>query len=89
MKIVAVCGQGLGSSLIIEMNIKDVVEELGIDAEVTHTNLNSFNASEETDSVVVCGADLADSIEFDKKIVLDNLFDKEQLKEKISNYFNV
>lgn len=87
MKFMAVCGQGLGSSLIIEMNIKDVVEELDReDIEVEHTNLNSFDASDDSISAVICGNDLSDSIDFDKKIILNNLFDKDELREKIENF---
>jgi PTS system ascorbate-specific IIB component len=38
-KILVVCGNGLGSSFIIEMNVKNVLKELGIEAEVSHTDL--------------------------------------------------
>lgn len=87
MKFLAVCGQGLGSSLIIEMNIKDVVEELDReDIDVDHTNLNSFDPSDSEILAVICGNDLSDSIDFDKKIILNNLFDKDELKEKIEEF---
>ena len=32
MKIMAVCGSGLGSSFMVEMNIKKVLKKLNIDA---------------------------------------------------------
>ena len=35
MKITAVCGTGLGSSFMLEMNVKKVLKELGVTAEVT------------------------------------------------------
>ncbi|ATZ17131.1 PTS system, ascorbate-specific IIB component [Williamsoniiplasma luminosum] len=85
----AVCGMGLGSSLIIEMNIKDVTEQLDIDCEVGHTNLNSFIANDSSITAVICGSDLADSIEHPNKIILQNLFDKEEIKEKISKFMEV
>ncbi|WP_029512176.1 MULTISPECIES: hypothetical protein [Mesoplasma] len=88
MKLIAVCGQGLGSSLIIEMNMKDAVEELGLDVEVGHTNLNSFDPTDSSITAVVCGLDLESSINFDKKIILNNLFDKDELLEKIEKFFN-
>lgn len=88
-KIVAVCGQGLGSSLLIEMNIKKVVEELKLnELEVTHTNINSFDSSDDKILVVICGADLADSINFDQKIILNNLLDSQELKNKIVEFLN-
>lgn len=39
MKILVVCGNGLGSSLITEMNVKKALGSLGIEAEVGHTDL--------------------------------------------------
>lgn len=87
-KICTVCGQGLGSSLIIEMNIKKAIEDLGhslSDFEVTHKNLNSFSPEDDYD-VVVCGDDLSDSVQPTKakKVTLSNLLDIQEIKEKLS-----
>ncbi len=41
MKIMAICGSGLGSSFIGEMNIKKVLKKLNIDAQVEHSDLYS------------------------------------------------
>ncbi|MDV2887907.1 PTS lactose transporter subunit IIB, partial [Alkalihalophilus pseudofirmus] len=44
MKIAAVCGSGLGSSFMVEMNIKSILDQLGInqdDIEVTHFDMGS------------------------------------------------
>lgn len=88
-KIVAVCGQGLGSSLLIEMNLKKAVAELKLDEiEVTHTNINSFDGSDEKILAVICGADLSDSINYDNKIILNNLLDQTEIKNKIVEFLN-
>ncbi|MBE4107856.1 PTS ascorbate transporter subunit IIB, partial [Vibrio parahaemolyticus] len=34
MKIMVVCGHGLGTSLMMEMSIKSIVKELNVDAAV-------------------------------------------------------
>lgn len=39
MKIMAICGSGLGSSFMVEMNIKKVLKKLEIEAEVEHSDL--------------------------------------------------
>ena len=39
MKILAVCGFGCGSSMILRMTIERVLRELGVDAEVENTDL--------------------------------------------------
>ncbi|QPQ31758.1 PTS sugar transporter subunit IIB [Lysinibacillus sp. JNUCC 51] len=44
MKILVVCGNGLGSSFIMELNVKKALTELGKVVEVTHTDLASAKA---------------------------------------------
>ncbi|CBW54104.1 Conserved hypothetical protein, predicted transport protein [Mycoplasma mycoides subsp. capri LC str. 95010] len=87
-KIVAVCGQGLGSSLLIEMNLKNVVKDLDLPIQITHTNLNSFDPNDESILAVVCGIDLQNSIDFKQKIVLENLLDQNEAKQKIIEFLN-
>lgn len=41
MKIMAICGSGLGSSFMVEMNIKKVLKKMDIEAEVEHSDLSS------------------------------------------------
>ncbi|MCF0149733.1 MAG: PTS sugar transporter subunit IIB [Clostridium sp.] len=40
MKILAVCGFGVGSSMILKMSIEKVLKEMGVDAEVDNTDIN-------------------------------------------------
>lgn len=91
-KICTVCGMGLGSSLIVELNTKACLMELNIDeneVSVSHQNLNSYSPSDDYD-YVICGMDLADSINPGKgqKIVLENLMDKVELKTKLEEAFS-
>ena len=44
MKFVAVCGFGVGSSLILAMSLQKVADKLGIDAEVENTDLTSAHS---------------------------------------------
>ena len=73
MKIMAVCAHGLGSSFLMEMNIKKALAKLDIEAEVSHSDL-SVTASGDAD-LFVMGADIVDSssIERSKVIVINNL----------------
>ncbi|WP_434337000.1 PTS galactitol transporter subunit IIB [Mesomycoplasma conjunctivae] len=90
MNIKCVCGSGLGSSLLLEMNVKMVLDKLNIDYEsVEHTNISSFNA-QGVDYVVV-GADVAPTLEFDasKMVVLTNILSKEELEEKLKKVLKI
>lgn len=44
MKILAVCGFGVGSSMVLKMTIDKVVKELGIKADVENTDISSAKA---------------------------------------------
>jgi ascorbate PTS system EIIB component len=87
MKIMAVCGQGLGSSFMVEMNIKKVLKKLNVDAEVTHADLASV-AADQAD-IFVMTKDLASSsgLPADKLVVLSNIIDINDLESKLVEHF--
>ncbi|WP_067143452.1 PTS sugar transporter subunit IIB [Oceanivirga salmonicida] len=83
MKILAVCGSGLGSSFMLEMNIKKVIKKLGIEAEVEHSDLASV--TEGSADLFVMAKDIAESSSIDKEkiIVLNSIISKEELEVKL------
>lgn len=88
MKIMAVCGNGLGSSFMVEMNIKKVIQKINQQAEVTHSDLAS--AMPDAADLFIMTTDLADSasIPSDKLIVLNSIIDIDELEAKLTDYFN-
>lgn len=88
MKIMAVCGSGLGSSFMMEMNIKKVLKKLDITAEVEHSDLGSVTP--DLANVFVMGKDIAFSANLpaEKVIVINNIIDIKELEEKIKDYFD-
>lgn len=84
MKFAAVCGSGLGSSFMVEMNINSVLNDLGVTGvEVSHFDLGS--ASPELADVFFVGGDLAESAKhLGEVIVLDSIIDLDELKEKVT-----
>ncbi|MCG3865310.1 MULTISPECIES: PTS sugar transporter subunit IIB [unclassified Photobacterium] len=84
MRIMAVCSTGLGSSFMIEMKVKQVMQELGIDAEVNHTDLGSVTP--DMADFFICTRDLADSIHADNVVSIPNITDKNAMKEQIQAY---
>jgi len=85
-KIVCICGSGLGSSFLVEMNVQKVLKELGLpDIEVEHTDLGS--AWPGIADLIICGNDLYENLErFGDTIGLMNIMDKVEIKEKLSKY---
>ncbi|WP_435002466.1 PTS sugar transporter subunit IIB [Bacillus atrophaeus] len=84
-KILIVCGNGLGSSFIVEMNVKKIIEELNIDAEVSHTDLTSSKT--ETSDLYLGSTDIVSSLDDGTRTVagLKNLLDQNEIKEAILN----
>ncbi|MDY0393741.1 PTS sugar transporter subunit IIB [Virgibacillus halophilus] len=85
MKMLVVCGSGLGSSFMIEMNVKDVLKDLSAEGiEVEHSDLGS--ATSDMADLFICGKDLADAASgLGELVVLDNILDENELKEKIGD----
>lgn len=83
MKIAAVCGSGLGSSFMVEMNIKTVLAELGLnEIEVNHYDVGS--AAPELADVFFVGGDLADSVQhLGNVVVLTSIIDMDELRDKV------
>ncbi|PSA90545.1 PTS lactose transporter subunit IIB [Bacillus atrophaeus] len=84
-KILIVCGNGLGSSFIVEMNVKKIIEELNIDAEVSHTDLTSSKT--ETADLYLGSTDIVSSLDDGTRTVagLKNLLDQNEIIEAILN----
>lgn len=88
MKIMAVCGAGLGSSFMMEMNIKKVLKTLNVTAEVDHSDLGSV--TQDAADVFVMGKDIAYSANLPehKVIIINNIIDLKEVEAKISDYLN-
>lgn len=86
VKILAVCGMGLGSSFAVEMVAEEVLKELGIEADISHTTVSDA-ASIKTD-IIITSTNFAETLNAYstgvKIIALHKLTDKGEIKEKLS-----
>ncbi|WP_173915291.1 PTS sugar transporter subunit IIB [Halobacillus sp. Marseille-Q1614] len=82
-KVLIVCGNGLGSSMIVEMNVKAALKEMGKEADVSHTDLTS--AKSEQADLYLGSEDIVGNLEDGNKNVvkLKNLMDKNELREAL------
>ncbi|WP_341533966.1 PTS sugar transporter subunit IIB [Sporosalibacterium faouarense] len=85
MKILVACGSGLGSSFMIEMNIRKIIKELGVEAEVSHTDLST--AKSEKADIYVGTRDIADQLIGlgGEVISLKSMIDFDELKDKLKS----
>ena len=88
MKFAAVCGSGLGSSFMVEMNIKKVLKKIGVEADVEHSDLSSAIPSEADLFVMAKDIAASASIPDNQLIVITNIIDINELETKLRAYFN-
>ncbi|HDG1689813.1 TPA: PTS sugar transporter subunit IIB [Kluyvera georgiana] len=87
MKIMAICGSGLGSSFMVEMNIKKVLKKLEIEAEVEHSDLSS--ATPGSADLFVMAKDIAASASVPESqlVVITNIIDINELEAQLRAWF--
>lgn len=82
LKIMAVCGFGVGSSMILKMTVEDVLKANGINAELF--TADQLTAGSEKCDAIFTSAELADSFSQSKVpvIVINNFLSKKEIEEK-------
>lgn len=85
MKIVAICGAGIGSSGILKLNAERVLKRLGIDAQVTAADIGSLAGVADDAQVILTSAEFVDAIgkTYADVIVVENYFDTSELTGKL------
>lgn len=83
--ILVVCGNGLGTSLMMEMAVKEVLKKLSVEALVSHEDLSSALSS--SADIWVAASDVANQLKEagkDNVISLTNIFDKAALETQLA-----
>lgn len=86
IKILTVCGAGLGSSFACQMSTEAVLKELGVEAKLDHTDISSVSG--QTADIIMSGKNFEKQFERIEvtcpTIFLDRLVDKKEIKEKLT-----
>ena len=85
MKIVAVCGMGIGTSVLLKMNTEKVLDQLGVDGQVEAADISAARGSASDANLVLTSAELAEELgQVDAEVVvIDNFFDMEEITAKL------
>ncbi|MCU1579413.1 MAG: ascorbate transporter subunit [Rhodoglobus sp.] len=86
MKIVTICGAGIGSSGILKVNAERVLRKLDIDATVVAADIASVRDVAADAQVILTSAEFVGTIgkTFADVIVIENYFDTEELTAKLT-----
>ncbi|QVQ53836.1 PTS sugar transporter subunit IIB [Spiractinospora alimapuensis] len=82
MRIVTVCGMGLGTSMMLAMNVRGVLADEGISANVEPVDLGSFKTMPA--DVVIAPREMERQVTGTSAavVLIDNLVDKDEIKSK-------
>ncbi|HEV7183413.1 MAG TPA: PTS sugar transporter subunit IIB [Leifsonia sp.] len=85
MKIVAICGAGVGTSGILKVNAERVLHRLDIDADVTASDLANVAAASADAQVILTSPELVDRIGPTNAdiVVVENYFDLDEIERKL------
>jgi PTS system ascorbate-specific IIB component len=85
VKIVTICGAGIGSSGILKVNAERVLKRLDISAQVVAADIASIAEVAADAQVILTSAEFVDVIgqTFADVIVIDNYFDTAELTAKL------
>lgn len=87
MLINTVCGNGLGSSLILKINVDKILKQLDKEADVEATDVGSVGSSG-ADLIVTTTQFESNLKSIDKDtIYVNNVMDNADLKEQLEEYF--
>jgi ascorbate PTS system EIIB component len=89
MRIVAVCGVGVGSSAILKMNAERALDRLGLSADVSASDLATIATAAADAQVILTSTELAGAVRealgrtFAEIIEVQNYFDVEEIGAKL------
>lgn len=85
MKIVTICGAGIGSSGILKVNAERVLAKLDLEADVVAADLASVREVAADAQVILTSIEFVEAIgkTFADVIVIENYFDTDELTTKL------
>ncbi|MFE6256983.1 PTS sugar transporter subunit IIB [Agromyces sp. NPDC057865] len=89
MRIVAVCGVGVGTSAILKTNAERALDRLGLSADVSASGLSDIAAAAADAQVILTSTELADEVRravgrsYAEIVEVVNYFDVEEIGEKL------
>jgi PTS system ascorbate-specific IIB component len=85
MRIVTVCGMGIGTSILLKMNTEKALRALGVDGEVEVADIGTARGVARTADLVLTSADLAEELSGipTKVVVINNFTSVDEITQKL------
>ena len=85
LKIITVCGLGVGSSLIMKMTVDQAMKELGVKCSIEHWDMGTVKGRE-CDFIVTTESFRKNFANQDNVVYINNIVDVKEVKEKLEVY---
>ena len=87
MKILCVCGLGMGSSLLLKMTVEKAMRELGIDCDIEHQAAGTMFGL--NPDLIVAAQDFAEELAgTENAVFVNDIMNTAEVKEQIEAYLN-
>jgi len=83
LKIITVCGLGVGSSLILKMTVDSAMTQMGIECDIEHWDMGTIRG-QKCDMIVTTESFRDSFLEQDNVVFVKNIMDVDEAKEKLS-----
>lgn len=85
MKILTLCGAGIGTSGILKINTERVLQRIGVDARVVAIDVTMLESELDDAQVILTSPEFVEAIgrTFADVIVVENYFDTAELQRKL------
>lgn len=89
MRIVAVCGVGVGTSAILKLNAERALAREGLSAEVSASDLDGVAVAAADAQVILVASELADAVRaaigrnWAELVPVENIFDVDEIATKL------
>jgi ascorbate PTS system EIIB component len=85
VKILAVCGMGLGTGLLLRMQAEKALRQLGVEADLEVADIGSARALAQTADLIITSQELAEQLGSVKPrvVTISNFVDLKEMVEKL------
>ncbi len=86
MRIITVCGMGIGTSILLKMNTDKALEQLGREGDVEAADIGTAKGAASTADLVLTSAELAEELESVDVpvIVINNFMDVDEIASAVA-----
>ena len=91
LKIVAACGNGMGTSMIIKLKVEKICKSLNVEANVEALSIGQAKALVSSADIIICSKHLTDNFDGTKKakiVGIKNLMDEKEIEAGLGKVLN-